>query len=216
MAKGIIAPACDFCRAVFLRLRRFLCHREPKMPPPPYTGKPSLEGAFERLSRAGEHIEELKRAITPIKFELDGVPQQQEMAPGKIGTLVMFNTPTIPPRISAIIGDVCYNLRAALDYLVFNLSALDSGLDYPGTQFPIEDRPKNFRYRVETRGLLGGMNARHRAAIEALQPYKGSQWAKTLKEISNPDKHRNLAATAVDASLRTLRTIIATFSGNAA
>ncbi len=158
--------------------------------PPPFKGKPSLAEAKERLSRAGEHLDELKRAIEPIKFKLTH-QQSQKFDTGHMEVMI-FSPPEVPPRIGTIIGDVCYNLRAALDYLVFNLSAHDSGLDYQGTQFPIENRPKDFRYRVEARGLLGGMNPSHRALIEGLQPYKGCDWAKTLKMVSNPDKHRNL------------------------
>ena len=111
---------------------------------------------------------------------------------------MVFSPPQIPLRIGIIIGDVCYNLwRAALDYLVFNLSALNSGLDYQGTQFPIEIRRKDFRRRVEERGVLGGMNVTHRDMIEKLQPCNGSKWSRTLKEISNPDKHRKITVTNV-------------------
>jgi hypothetical protein len=167
--------------------------------PKPYTEKPSLDQAFERIARATEHFEEPKRAIEPLKFKPKPGGTMQNSSEGKHISVMVFDHPTIPLRVGTIIGDVCYNLRAALDYLVFNLSALDSGLDHQGTQFPIEDRAKDFRKRVEARAILGGMNSRHRAMIEGLQPYKGSKWSKTLKIISNPDKHRALTATGVDA-----------------
>jgi hypothetical protein len=180
---------------------------EPRKPPPPYRGKASLCEAFERITRAGEHLAELKALIGLIKFKIGPGPTEEEIreVAKKLGphrgiiSGTNFATPDIPMRAGTLIGETCNNLRSALDYLVFNLSALDSGLDYQGTQFPIEDRQKDFRRRVEKRGILGGMNATHQAAIEGLQPYKGSKWSKTLKEISNPDKHRGLTVTAIDA-----------------
>jgi len=36
------------------------------------------------------------------------------------------------------------------------------------------------------------------AAIEALQPYRGNQWAAILRDLSNPDKHRSLVPTQAD------------------
>ncbi len=186
------------------------CHDpEPKKLPPPYNRKPSLCEAFERVTRAGEHLEELKTVIGLIKFEAGAGPTEAEMreTAEQLGNhreiigWMSFETPKVSMGIGILIGETCYNLRSALDYLVFNLSALDSGLDYQGTQFPIEDRQKNFRFRVDRRGILGGMNTTHRAEIEGQQPYKGSKWSKTLKEISNPDKHRGLTVAAMDAMI---------------
>ena len=42
-------------------------------------------------------------------------------------------------------------------------------------------------------------------AIEKLQPYNGVAWTKTLRDISNPDKHRKL--TAIGGNLAAARLI---------
>jgi hypothetical protein len=77
-----------------------------------------------------------------------------------------------------------------LDYLIFELAKLDSGIEQDGTQFPIVDTKKNFE---EQKGRwLKGINAAHIAAIERLQPYSGCNWTKRLRECSNRDKHRHL------------------------
>jgi hypothetical protein len=164
----------------------------------PFPGKPSLDGARERVSRARDHIDELKRVIGAIQVNRSAPVEMQ--LEGRTGTNTDFETPDIPPRVSAIVGDICYNLRAALDYLVFSLSGLDSGLDFPMTQFPIERRNRDFTGRVKA-GWLGGMNAAHKTAIQGLQPYRGNDWATALKNISNPDKHRRLTATKPDISI---------------
>jgi hypothetical protein len=57
-----------------------------------------------------------------------------------------------------------------------------------GTQFPIVDTEKDFEWR--TKGWLKGLNPAHIAAINRLQPYNGCDWAKTLRDFSNTDKHR--------------------------
>jgi hypothetical protein len=96
----------------------------------------------------------------------------------------------IPPEVSVLIGEVLYNLRACLDYTVYELSALDSGAHKGGTQFPIKDTPDGFKRR--RKGFLNGINDSHAAAIERLQPYNGVNWTKVLRTLSNPDKHRYL------------------------
>jgi hypothetical protein len=61
------------------------------------------------------------------------------------------------------------------------------------TQFPIDDRPKTFNERRNRkRSGLAGLNAKHIARIELLQPYKGCDWTRVLRDLSNYDKHRTL------------------------
>jgi hypothetical protein len=92
-------------------------------------------------------------------------------------------------RIAVIFGEICYNLRTALDYLISHLAELDSRSPQDGTQFPIEDTPNGFAYRIK-RGWLKGVNTAHVTAIERLQPYNGCNWMARLRDCSNPDKHR--------------------------
>ena len=49
----------------------------------------------------------------------------------------------IPETFPILVGEIIYNLRAALDYLIFELSLLDSGNEINGSipQFIIEDEP---------------------------------------------------------------------------
>jgi hypothetical protein len=96
----------------------------------------------------------------------------------------------LPQRFSILIGETIYNLRAALDYLVFDLAILDSGTPKKGTQFPIDNTEEDFaRHRGR---FLKGLNIEHIARIEALQPYKGYTYTAMIRDISNPDKHREL------------------------
>jgi hypothetical protein len=48
------------------------------------------------------------------------------------------------------------------------------------------------RYTVRCRGLTD--EDPHVMSIESSQPYRGVEWTRTLRTISNPDKHRRLVA----------------------
>jgi len=93
-------------------------------------------------------------------------------------------------RFGTLVGETVYNLRCALDYLVYALAALDSSAPQKGTQFPIMDTAQDFAGRGKT--MLNGVNATHVAAIEGLQPYKGCNWTARLRDLSNMDKHRHI------------------------
>jgi hypothetical protein len=159
-----------------------------------------LNGAFARLSRAEEHLADLVR-----KLALRGQEQvnaiRTEPNPQDPKKLIV-QRPELPLDLSfsVLVGEIVYNLRSTLDYLIFELAALDSGVIIDGTQFPIEDRKKGFKWRVNG-GWLKGLNAAHIAAIEALQPYRGGNWTAILRDLSNPDKHRTLVPTQAEHEL---------------
>lgn len=162
---------------------------------PESVGKHPLDGAYARLERAREHLANLEGQIASFRddqsarFEIDLVPGTQKL---RIGANRRAAAP--PPIFRILIGEIVYNLRAALDYLVYELAILDSGSSKSGTQFPIEQTAKGFADR--RRRFLNGLTDDHVAAIERLQPYAGSEWAGRLASLSNPDKHRHLTATA--------------------
>jgi len=97
-------------------------------------------------------------------------------------------------RFGILVGEIFYNLRAALDYLVFELAKCDSGIEQDNTQFPIEDSKERFKRSID-RGRLKGINPSHVAAIERLQPYNRCNWTKRLRTYSNRDKHRRFIQT---------------------
>jgi hypothetical protein len=148
-----------------------------------YTPHP-LDGAFERVRRAEEHLLDLRPRIEAMRqqqahyllTQFDGRPLDQLWLPGMVQASM---------RIPILVGETCYNLRSALEYLVFELAKHDSGVPQKKTQFPIVDTPEKFRP-----DRLKEVNAAHVAAIERLQPYNGCDWTRALREVSNPDKHR--------------------------
>jgi len=121
-----------------------------------------------------------------------GVPAYEDPDTGEY--VAHSVTKEVEFRLGIVAGEAIHNLRAALEYLVFALRRHDS----PGktfetkTQFSIEDCEKCFARRRKT--YLKGVSDPHVATIEAYQPYKGCEWTRLLREISNEDKHREIKA----------------------
>ena len=112
-------------------------------------------------------------------------------------SISLDTTPPLPIFLPVIVSDAIYNMRAALDYIVYELARLDSGAVQDGTQFLIEDvkldpEHPSRGFDARSKRCLKGLTQAHIAAIEALQPYRGIEWTRTLRDISNPDKHRTL------------------------
>ena len=176
----------------------------------PYRSKPSLENAFARVDRAKEHLARLESEID--KALRGGVT----IGSGLSGLFKVTVYP-LPKIIPILIGETVFNLRSALDSLIFQLAYLDSGEVQRGTKFPIEDNANAWQTHILGTGTrkmgrwklwLPLLTPAHLAAIERLQPFTGCDWTRTLRVLSNPDRHcelvvvephhqRSLAADAV-------------------
>jgi hypothetical protein len=150
-----------------------------------------LQGAHLRRERAREHLPNLEVLVQTIIEQCEnGVlayedPEAGEWkpAPGVLDPMRM--------RAGVIAGEILYNLRAALDYLVYVLAENDSGAPQSGTQFLIEDTQQGFTAR--SKRLLKGLSEEHTAIIRQFQPFRGCGWTGVLRDLSNADKHRELA-----------------------
>jgi len=168
--------------------------------------KPSLDASYLRVKRAGQHIKALEVAQNRIKIDpadivrVDPDPQASERGPNvrrrfQTPRFILPETAEAKPMWAIRFGEAIYNLRAALDYLVYSLAHLDSGQPQDGTQFPITSTEAIFNQMVDgRRSYVTGVSQVHLAQIEALQPYQHgfNYWLARLAELSNPDKHRHL------------------------
>lgn len=157
-----------------------------------------LDGAVLRFNRAERHLAEADELI-------------RVWAKGCVEAIVRDNNnnlrfegwPTIPEMLPLAVSDATHNMRAALDYLIYELALKDSGKVQHGTQFLIEDvkvdpANKNRGFDARSKKCLVGLSQPHIDAIEALQPYNGVDWTKSLRDISNPDKHKRLCVLSKD------------------
>lgn len=153
--------------------------------------QPSLYDAKARVARAGEHIKSLEAEVARWGFR------------GPMSPTIYTAEADFPPSAlcSILVGEIAYNLKAALDYLVFELFYLDTGQLDNRTKFVIEDTPEawcakfpDFAATPVKRGefWLHRLTPAHQTALKGLQPFSGTEWTKDLRTITNPDRHREL------------------------
>lgn len=165
-----------------------------------------LDSAYRKVTQARHHLKTLQletRAFTETdpyqfttEFDEEGIGHVRFKTGGK----------TIPKRLSLIAGDAVYNLRSALDHLVYQLALLQGGTGETNG-FPIFEEPAKYRHHANR--LLRDVSPDHRARIEALQPYhivfqlnprripkefETHAWLFTIGRLANLDKHRLLLA----------------------
>jgi hypothetical protein len=159
-----------------------------------------LHGAELRVKRARALIGTLQRQQKAWALAHEDFLQAVAVAPNKI-ELAMGTDNTRLGRMSVTIGEITYNMRAALDYTVWAIAYAANGKPIAGTQFPIESNPAVFASRVTGKNkdgkpvgrYLKGVPADYVQAIRDLQPFAGCKWTKDLRDFSNPDKHRHLS-----------------------
>lgn len=154
-----------------------------------------LDAAFARLTRADELLRELSEKLE--KRWQDQVNAFLLLPDPKAPASVILDTRPgvalpVDRKFGILVGEICQNLRIALEYLVHELALLDSGENHR-TQFPIATTLAEFSGQTSgRRNSLSGLSSSHVAMIEKLQPYNGGIWLKNLQSFSNKDKHRTL------------------------
>jgi hypothetical protein len=130
----------------------------------------------------------------------------------------------LDPRWPLVIGDCLFNLRAALDHLVYQLHVRHFRGRFPGdaaqaSAFPILIQPRRTKsgapIPTDRWNEIKRLGKRERAAIERLQPYKRANrehriWGEWLHwdrlalaevhELNRIDKHRHLHVVASAAA----------------
>jgi len=116
-------------------------------------------------------------------------------------------------RSSITLGEVIYNVRSALDFLVYSIArANNDGVELDGTQFPLEDHAGAYWTRWTGKNAKGKpINAKAHwlknipkavaVDLEHYQPYACS-WTKLIRDVSNRDKHRHLSTLTVTLGFR--------------
>lgn len=169
----------------------------------------TLDGAYEQINGAREHLDALKPEIesfakviandVSLKYKKGVVSIKGRQLVVPIGTASFPISKTAPPKVRRLIGEIVQNLRKALDYLVYELACFDSKDSAEKTQFVIVDSEDEFRKNL---WHLKGLSGEHRAMFERLQPYNGCNWTKLIRDISNSDKHKTLTAIRHPVAIR--------------
>ena len=142
-----------------------------------------LTGAYKRIERADKHLRKIRPELELLRqTQYDNMAAEHDPKTQKVR---LKGTQTIIPWcIVLAVSDCIHNFRSSLDFIVYELAKFDSGRIQRGTQFPIENTHEGFKGKVER--YLTGLTDLHVNAVESYQPYKGVDWTKTLRDISNP------------------------------
>ena len=161
---------------------------------------PDISGVYLKLDRAKKHMETVRRQ-TKSFLERDPAPfgfrTKKTPGPGKAVQYVLRAVVREePPReLGLPLGDAVQNIRHALEYFVYELSA-PSRRNRGMTGFPIFD--DKCRYEVLGGPLIKGITGNERTLIERFQPYNTghppprNDPLAILNKLANQDKHRLL------------------------
>jgi hypothetical protein len=174
----------------------------------------SITGPMAKLGRAREHYEALESELAgPVGHGFYSYPVTPQIH--REGLEYRFHVGKVPPfeakgeLIALILGDFLFNLRATLDQIVYELHVRHFRGNVPKkieerTQFPIlTHRRRDSKGRLIPSAKwrdIGCLSARHRTAIEWLQPYNrrndnllyARDALEALADLNNIDKHRRL------------------------
>jgi len=106
----------------------------------------------------------------------------------------------LPASIPLIVGDICNNLRSALDHLLWQCLQ-DAVPTYDGNgSFPVYDTSALFE--AEGAADIAGLPGAQRTLIEQAQPYnRGNALLLILHEMERTDKHQLISAGAATAPM---------------
>jgi hypothetical protein len=168
----------------------------------------SLEGPAAKLARAESQFAVLQDEIESLWPDK---PWPVEAKPHRGGLEYRFylgELPSVEPAWALIAGEIMFNLRCALDHLIWELHVrhfrdrtLPKGVE-TASQFPIFDSPAKFRANGVRR--IESLSERDRRAIRFLQPYirRNDEWSSIRRDLGdlnalhNIDKHRKLHVVA--------------------
>jgi hypothetical protein len=155
-----------------------------------------FEGCWARLNRAVEQRDQFGEEWAAF---LEQHPYEVSVSVDDdgLGTVSIGRQQPLPRRLSLLIGEFLYELRAALDNCIYEVAVLHSGQNPPpgesALQFPIYDDPAGW-----TRNLyrLRYLSDEHRKMLKRIQPYNAQRQdlncLSLLNRLARSDRHRAL------------------------
>ena len=158
---------------------------------------PWMESVDAKFARAIEHFQTYNNDASQFMKTVEHNLVIKHNPETGAKWLVFWDSDQIPPiRLSAIVGDVLFNLRSALDHLVCGLAKrADSSAECETLQFPICTSEEAFDKGIR-RKQLEGISVDAVRMIRSVQPFLlGENSAKLhalalLHDLNNRDKHR--------------------------
>ena len=171
----------------------------------------TLEGISEKIARADEELQLLNADISQLCDDQGKyINHEVLLNAGEQVWVFRGETPKVPIRWFVRVGEIAYNLRSALDHLIWQLVLANGHNPGRHNTFPVVTSSSNWE---GARGSLNGVSPRSEAQIKYLQPYTGgigldfdvSNYSR-LDSLCNIDKHRHLNSGIV--ALRNIKPLI--------
>ena len=166
---------------------------------------PTLEAIDAKIERARSELRLLKADIAAFCEERARLIVREECDDERERWVYRGDSPKAPIQWSIRVGEFAYNLRSALDHLVWQLVMVKGDGPDKRTEFPIQGEwnASNFRKNLK------GVNQSAKDYIKSVQPFTISEQeyysdsdrvAKglvMLHKLCNIDKHRHLVVASV-------------------
>ena len=151
----------------------------------------SLEGVNAKIERACQSLQDLESDIRGFceDHRLQLVPEIQQGI-----HVIDGGPPELLIAVSIRAGEIAYNLRSALDHLVWQLVEANGKTPNHRNEFPVF--LEKAEYSRSAGSKLKGISRHHREAIASFQPFQSNNGVGShlwmLHSICNIDKHRHL------------------------
>jgi hypothetical protein len=153
-----------------------------------------LDGVRAKIERATEHVEKLITDARDMERRAYAILQERNAEGGTITVFVKQVGPVDPPiQLALVAGEIAYQLRSALDHLVYQLIVANRQSPNRLSQFPIF--AARDKYVARAPSMIEGVSSSAEVIIESEQPYHRSPGAEEhplwkLHYLNNTDKHR--------------------------
>jgi hypothetical protein len=157
-----------------------------------------LKDIHARLKQADRHLAHLRSLLTEW-LQSDPFDIICGLEEDGWYRLRFQRIPEPPQELEVDLADMLGNLRAALDYLAWQLVLVSSDTPHGSTAFPVVRRERDWPHRARA---LAGMRNEYIDRIRAMQPFHDAQPNQHplafLDKTNNFSKHRFLAEAAVN------------------
>ena len=156
----------------------------------------NLEGVKAKIGRTHDGVRSLEADIAAF-CELQRRQIVFDAAQPQLR--IMDDGPAVPVNYSIRVGEIAYNLRSALEHLIWQMVKANGQHPNSSNEFPIFKCES--RYQKSSDRKLKGLDEKQRKLVDEFQPYsdcgKVGKQLLMLHLICNIDKHRHLNVAAI-------------------
>ena len=159
-----------------------------------------LDGVKAKIKRAAKHIEQFDRDIQSFERNAYSVRLEPDVSAGMLDCILVDNGFGDPPvDLGLLAGETVYQLRSALDHIIFVLA---KETPERSRQFPIFMEPEE--YQAKAPSMIQGVSERARAIIKDAQPLQSNtpneHPLRMLNKLNNTDKHQVIPSCSICVS----------------